>query len=190
MAIGIIITFVGIGEKGFKTIQLRWVSQLSESSAGWSIWNEILINRISFVQLIWCWLRKCNFPIKIAFKWETLHRFFFTKLTEQPVMNWSIFMWVFPIFAVIKFSLKLLSFRYLLWRLFSSLSFHVVRLIGPVLVLVGLVMVAVRVMMCTLPTCYSVGDWGSHPRRPRKQRQNFSHFQTKPVHRYPKYPLV
>ena len=43
--------------------------------------------------------------------------------------------------------------------------FHNVRLIGPVLVLVGLVLVAVRVMMCTLPTCYSVGDWGTHPRK-------------------------
>ena len=46
------------------------------------------------------------------------------------------------------------------WFFFSTRV--VLRLIGPVLVLVGLVLVAVRGMMCTLPTCYSVGDWGDN----------------------------
>ena len=54
-----------------------------------------------------------------------------------------------------------------LLRLFSSAEFLYSRLIGPVLVLVGLVLVAVRVITCTLPTCYSLGDanWGPKPRK-------------------------
>ena len=49
----------------------------------------------------------------------------------------------------------------------NLLRFLYSRLIGPVLVLVGLILVAVRVMTCTLPTCYSLGDanWGPKPRK-------------------------
>ena len=34
------------------------------------------------------------------------------------------------------------------------------RCVGPLLVLVGLVMVVARVIMCTVPDCYNYGDCG------------------------------
>ena len=46
------------------------------------------------------------------------------------------------------------------------------RLTGPMLVLLGVVLIIVRIIMCTVPDCYDYGDCRPHPRRHHHDLRN------------------